>query len=363
MAFIKGMDLCRAFCGQVVEPLIQHACPGMPHALGLLGCGSDVLGYDDAVSTDHMWGPRFHLFLREEDMQQRISLDRLFREHFPTTFMGHSVHFSGDPGPDTEIRVPAPITEGPVSPLYWVHTPTGFLKEYLGLFPSDAFDWLALSEHRLLGLASGQLFVDNIRFSERLEAFRHYPHEVRMHLIASQWTLIAEERAFTKRCATVGDDMGSRLVSARIVERLMRLCFLYANRYAPYSKWFGTAFSQLSVPEDLRTALAETLTSETIARREPALVRAQVLVARRHNETGLTRPVSIHAHPYYERDIQVIDTDELAASAREAISDPLLRALPASGTFSQIGNFVQLSDPPQLAPIVATFYRQAALRG
>ena len=335
----------------------------MPHALGLLGYGSDVLGYDDDVSTDHMWGPRFHLFLQEEDMHQRASLDSLFRDQFPTTYMGHSVHFSGDPGPETEIRVPAPITKGPVSPLYWVDTPADFLKGYLGLFPTDAFDWLALSEHRLLGLASGQLFVDGIRFSESLEAFRHYPHDVRLHLIASQWTLIAEERAFTKRCAMVGDDVGSRLVCARIVEHLMRLCFLYANRYAPYSKWFGTAFSQLSVPEDLRAALADTLASDTIARREPALVRAQVLVARMHNETGLTRSVSIHVHPYYERDIQVIDTDDLAVSAREAISDPLLRALPASGTFSQIGNFVQLSDPPQMAPIVATFYRQVALRG
>lgn len=35
---------------------------------GLMGYGSDVLGYDDEISTDHMWGPRFYLFLREKDI-------------------------------------------------------------------------------------------------------------------------------------------------------------------------------------------------------------------------------------------------------------------------------------------------------
>ncbi len=360
MPFVKGMDLCRDFCAEIVEPLIQKAYPMLRHTLGLLGDGSDVLGYDDAVSTDHMWGPRFHLFLRPEDMPLKSGLDSLFREHLPTTFMGYSVNYSGTPGRDGEIRVPEPIPEGPVSALYWIHTPADFLHTHLGLLPADAFDWLALSEHRLLGLTGGQLFVDNMQFGNTLASLSHYPQEVRMHLIASQWTMIAEERAFAKRCATVGDDMGSRLVTARIVERLIRLCFLYANRYAPYSKWLGTAFARLAVPDDLRDALRNALAADTIAQREPALVQAQLLVARTHNGTGFTKHVPVSVQPYFDRDIQVIDTDALAEAARETIGDPLLRAMPAVGTFSQVGNFVHLSDPPHLVPVVAAFFRRAA---
>ena len=362
MSMIKGMALCRAFCAEIVEPLIQKAYPTLQHTLGLLGYGSDVLGYDDEVSTDHMWGPRFHLFLRPVDMPLKSGLDALFREQLPTTFMGHSVNYSGSPGNEEDIRVPAPIPNGPVSALYWIHTPADFLNTHLGLMPVDAFDWLALSEHRLLGLASGHLFVDNIQFGDTLASLRHYPLEVRMHLIASQWTMIAEERAFAKRCASVGDDMGSRLVTARIVERLMRLCFLYANRYAPYSKWFGTAFARLDIPDELRDMLSSALAADTIALREPALIQAQVLVARTHNETGLTKPVPVHVHSYFGRDILVIDTDALAASARETIRNPLLRTTPAVGTFSQVGNFVHLSDPPQLVPVIAEFLRHAAAR-
>ena len=38
---------------------------------------------------------------------------------------------------------------------------------------------------------------------------------------------------------------GSRLVAARLARDLIRLCFLLERRYAPYSKWLGSAFAQL----------------------------------------------------------------------------------------------------------------------
>jgi hypothetical protein len=34
-----------------------------PHAAALLDSGSEVLGFDDAMSTDHHWGPRVLLLL------------------------------------------------------------------------------------------------------------------------------------------------------------------------------------------------------------------------------------------------------------------------------------------------------------
>ena len=360
MRFIKGMALCRAFCLEVVEPLLQEAFPALPHTLGLLGYGSDVLGYDDEVSTDHMWGPRFLLFLRSEDMAAQNALHALFCTRFPTAFMGCSVNFS-EPNPsDGGIRTAVPIEQGPVSPLYWVHTPEAFLLEHLGKLPATAFDWLALSEHRLLGLASGQLFVDTLAFQDTLDKYARYPDDVRRYLVSSQWALISEERAFAKRCASVGDDTGSRLVCARIAERLMRLCFLYAGRYAPYSKWFGTAFSELSVPEELHATLACVLSANAIAERESALIRAQVLVAELHNASGLTELLPIRVQPYFDRDIQVIDTDAFSESTRATISDPLLRVAPRIGTFSQIGNFVHLADPPYLVEAISAFHRQIA---
>lgn len=39
----------------------------------------------------------------------------------------------------------------------------------------------------------------------------------------------------------------------------MRLCFLYKSTYAPYSKWFGTAFSRLDGADDSGTHLIPAL--------------------------------------------------------------------------------------------------------
>lgn len=48
-----GTELVRSYYEQVVAPLLAARWPGLPHAAGRLGSGSDVLGLDDAMSRDH----------------------------------------------------------------------------------------------------------------------------------------------------------------------------------------------------------------------------------------------------------------------------------------------------------------------
>ena len=103
-AFIKGKELCRGFFEQVAKPILDRRFPGLEYSAGLLGYGSDVLGYDDAVSTDHMWGPRFYLFLREEDKALQSQILKAFSQEFPYTYRGYSVHFSRPDPNDKGIR-------------------------------------------------------------------------------------------------------------------------------------------------------------------------------------------------------------------------------------------------------------------
>lgn len=51
--FIKGMDLCEGFFNEYAKPIIEKHFPNLKHSAVLIGYGSDVLGYNDAVSTDH----------------------------------------------------------------------------------------------------------------------------------------------------------------------------------------------------------------------------------------------------------------------------------------------------------------------
>lgn len=359
--FIKGMDLCESFFLEIVAPLLRQHYPNLIYSAGLIGYGSDVLGYDDVTSTDHMWGPRFYLFLREADLSLQKDLADLFATGFPYEYRGHSVNFSESNSADHGIRWAQTIREGLVSPLYWVNTPDRFIVEHIGKHPCDNFDWLAIGENRLLGLTSGKLFTDMLHFDEIRNQYACYPEDVKLYLIASQWALISEEQAFVKRCAVCGDETGSRLICTRMVERLMRLCFLYNNRYAPYSKWFGTAFANLGVSDAVRNTLVNALSANSTTERENWLVAAQVLMAQLHNASGLTEPLPTEIQNYFDRDIKVIHSDRISSAMKEKIRDPLLRAAPAIGTFSQIGNYVELSDNPKLVNVIRDLYRNAAI--
>ena len=61
--FQPGARLTEQFYWRCVRPILDAQFPGLPHAAALLDGGSEVLGFDDAMSTDHHWGPRVLLFL------------------------------------------------------------------------------------------------------------------------------------------------------------------------------------------------------------------------------------------------------------------------------------------------------------
>lgn len=350
MESIKGKALCRRFFTEIAQPLLQREFPMLRYSAGLLGYGSDVLGYDDAVSTDHMWGPRFYLFLSEEDITLQTSILDLFRREFPVEFLGCCVNFSAPNPNDGGVRVPEPVSQGPVEPLVFFYSFSGYLTEYIGLPSLDKLtpaDWLAFPEHKLLALSSGEFYVDGLQLKEKLSPIRFYPEAVILYLIASNWSLIAEEQAFVRRTGDVGDELGSRMVCARIAERLMRLCFLYSGRYAPYSKWFGTAFSQLPLGEPIPKAIKAAVEAQSAPERAERIARAQKLVADLHNSLGLTEFVEAEIQPYFGRNIPVIFADRLAESARKKLEGTGLEHAPLIGTLSQVANFTCISDNPQ----------------
>ena len=358
--FVKGRELCEGFFHDCAEEILTACFPGLRYSAALIGYGSDVLGYDDPVSTDHMWGPRFYLFLAPEDLPLREKIFSALCEHLPCTYRGYSVNFTAPDPEDNGVQHPLFVERGPVHPLIFIMTFEAFLTEQLGCADPDGLTaemWLALSEHRLLSLVSGRFFRDDLDCRSIAETLRYYPADVRLYLIASAWNCMASEQAFLRRAGDTGDGIGSRILCARLAERLMRLCFLYSGIYAPYPKWFGTAFAELPVDPAIGQAIRRALAADDLTEREDSLLCAMAAVARLHNESGLADPVPVEVQSYYGREIKVIFAERWAEAALAAMGDSPLAAAPLIGSFSQLGGISDFSDDPANYPKMADFYK------
>lgn len=361
-AFIKGLDLCEGFFKDIAKPIIDRCFPDLKYSAGLIGYGSDVLGYDDPVSTDHMWGPRFYMFLNSADMPKKAEIFKALSEELPYTYQGYSVNFTKPDEKDNGVQHPEFIREGNVNPLIFIQTFDDYLSEQLGtsdLRHIEPFEWLAFSEHRLLSLVSGKFFADDLNLADEIAQIQYYPKDVKLYLIASNWDMIASEQAFVKRCGDCGDEIGSRIICARIAERLMRLCFLYQDTYAPYSKWFGTAFRKLKIDESIKHLIDAALSANTLTEREDRLVEAQKAVADLHNQSKLTEAVDCRIESYFGRDIKVIFADKYAEAAHQQLKKTAFEQLPLVGTFSQLGELSEFSDNKQYYKQIMQLYQSA----
>jgi Domain of unknown function (DUF4037) len=133
----------------------------------------------------------------------------------------------------------------------------------------------------------------------------------------------------------VGDDLGSRIVAGRIVRDVMRMWLLFERRYAPYSKWLGTAFARLASTAEIKPILCEVLAAHTYPARESALVSAYEAAAQQHNTLAITAPQDPAVRLYFDRPYRVICADRFADACLETITDNELRALPLVGSVDQ----------------------------
>jgi nicotinamidase-related amidase len=361
--FQQGLDLCESFFQQVAKPILDVHFPSLQYSAGLIGCGSEVLGYDDEMSTDHMWGPRFQLFLPEQVFEiQRNQISEAFALHFPYEFGGYSTNFSPPDEKDSGVRTPLRITSGKVDPLVEYHTLPSFFQDYLGYTLSDEISdsqWLTFSEHRLLGLTSGRLFHDDLGLDLVRQKFHYFPEDVWLWMMASQWKMIAEEEAFAGRCGFVGDDLGSRLIAARQVQRIMRLGFMLEKRYAPYSKWFGTAFNQLRISVQLNPVFEKVLCAQGWKEREDALAQAYKVAAEKHNSLGITDLIDTKIENFFNRPFKVIHAEKFSGAILQAVqNDDLKHTLPLTGTPTQFTDYPLINDNLSISEQISFSHEQ-----
>lgn len=345
-AFMPGLLLSELFYREAVRPILAAQFPRLRYAAARIDSGSDVLGFDTPRSTDHDWGPRLTLFLEPADLAASgAAIGEVLGRELPPTFAGYSTHFGP---PDAEgSRLLADPGQGPIAHRVERTTLAAFLSSYLGYdlaTPLDVPTWLTMPEQRLRTIRSGRVFHDGLGQLEALRRTLHYyPDDIWRYLLAAQWTRIAQEEPFMARCGDVGDEPGSRLVAMRLVRDVMKLSFLLERQYAPYTKWFGSAFAQLALAAQLQPLFDGVFAAGSWQERERYLSQAYEVVARGHNALQLTAPLDPRVSPFHSRPYLVIHGERFAGALRATIQDEQVRAI-----HTLIGSVDQFADSTDL---------------
>ncbi|WP_433361713.1 DUF4037 domain-containing protein [Actinoplanes sp. CA-142083] len=267
---MNGVEISRRHYLSSVAPGLR----GVPHAAALLGPGSEVLGYDDDVSPDHDFGERVQVF-------------RAGHETVGEFFAGL---LGFDPGNGVTIA-----------------------------------DWLLTPTQVFASLTRGAVFHDpDGELARRRAAIAWYPDDVWRYALAAGWLKVSQEEAFVARTGSTGDEIGSRVLAARLVRELMRLAFLVERRWAPYAKWFGRAFGELSLAARLAAPLKAAMTAESWREREEMIGTAGSTLAAATNELGLGPALDPSSRQFYTRDIRVLAADRFTVALTGEITDPVL---------------------------------------
>ena len=348
--FIPGLHLSAEFYREAVAPILAAEFPGVPHSAALIGSGSEVLSFDTEMSSDHHWGPRVMIFLREADhTPYHEAMRRTFSQQLPRTFRGYPTNFTSPNLEDNGTQLLQAVDSGPINHRVEMLTVRGFWLDYLGFDIDQAIepiDWLTFPEQKLRSLVAGAVFHDDVGLQAVRDRFAYYPHDVWLYLLAAGWARIGQEEHLMGRAGYVGDEIGSALIGARLVRDIMRLCFLMERQYAPYPKWFGTAFQQLNSATTLTPILRQALSANNWQERQAYLGTVYEVIATRHNQLTLTEPLPEKTTPFFGRPFRVIGGEKFSRAICGRITDPVLHRLPLIGSIDQISdNTDLLSDP------------------
>lgn len=235
---VKGLDLCERFFRECGLPQLQARCGEYLDrmTIGLVGDGSDCLGFDDELSRDHDWGPGFCIWLNSDDYQSFGAEIQQVYDSLPDTFDGFPARTTSTWG------------EGRVG----VFDGGEFYRRYLGRTstPDSLRQWLMIPENALASATNGRIFhnSDNDFSHIRADLLKGYPESVRLKKIAARCMQTGQAGQYNyPRMLKRKADYAAMQALAKYCESLLSLIFLLNNRYLPFYKWAHQSVQTLPI--------------------------------------------------------------------------------------------------------------------
>ena len=287
---ITGLELCRRYYEEYGRPMIAGKFQAYESriAVGLVGKGSDCFGYDDILSQDHDFGPRFVMWITRKVYDEIGEELQDAYEKLPSQFMGvdRIETFHG------KDRAGVLVIEEFYKNLLGFDL-VGMLAHNNGDTTSgkESLDtikcWLSVQEYALAAAVNGEVFRDDegifTQYRNMLSAY--YPKAVWYRKIAQTCALFSQSGQYNlPRMRRRGQLVSAELAKAECAKQAMKLYYLLNRKYAPHDKWLYRG-----MPQNPQMTLGEDGMENLSV---PELVeKISLLPADKRHETALTTAV------------------------------------------------------------------------
>ena len=248
-ARFTGLELSEQYYRQIAEKALLEAFPELAGrlAVGLVGEGSDCLGFDDKFSEDHDFGPGFCIWVSREDYDLYGNALSDFYESLPKTFMGYARNTVN--GQD---RI-------------GVFCIDDFFRKYCGFSSASELSEhvLRISDEKFSILFNGRIFYDpsSLFLTRRKEFLDVFTDKIWQWKIAAACIELGKYGQYNyPRSMKRGDYVTAQMILYKYIEVLLKLVHYVNHTFPPYYKWLKKSASKqekLAVLADLTDALAD----------------------------------------------------------------------------------------------------------
>lgn len=243
---ISGLELSKCYYETYGKAMLKEQFPEYADrvAAGLVGHGSECLGFDDMWSKDHDFGPGFCLWLTEEDYEKVGQKMQEAYEALPKAFMGY-------PARNTSKRGGGRVGVLSIPEFYEEFTGNGA--------------WSEMEDEKLAMAVNGEVFADPLgEFSAIREQLQNgMPFAVWKRRLANAVALTAQAGQYNYgRCKKRNDIVAANLALDEFVREGMRTAYLLNRRYMPYYKWAWRGLENLERLSELKPLFEQVLSSE-----------------------------------------------------------------------------------------------------
>ena len=307
---MKGIELCERYYLEYGAPMLREQFSHIEHliAVGIVGGGSECLGYDDRLSQDHDFEAGFCIFLPDESLVDRkteFALERAYSK-LPEEYMGYK----------------RPRLSAVGGNRHGVMRISDFLLEKTGKEDGrlEGEDWFFVPEQALLEATDGKIFYDGAGIISRARRELEYlPEDVRLKKLAGELLMMGQAGQYNYgRCISRGENAAAQLALAEFVKSAIHAVCLLNKKYMPYYKWSFRALREATVLSELNVELEYLISSPNDA--ENAEKKLQVV------ESVCSAVISELARQGLS-ELDCNDTEQHAYAVNDRISDPEIRNL------------------------------------